>query len=134
MTFVTKDIGYELRSCDPIPFDMEYTRDLGYCAAKFLLEGGSGAMVTIQNGHFKPMRFEDMLDPETGRTRVRMVNVDTEYYKIARRYMLRLRRDDFTNADELEKLASAANMDVAKFRGHFEYLVKDEAPPLSLAT
>ncbi|HET6316839.1 MAG TPA: 6-phosphofructokinase, partial [Chloroflexota bacterium] len=31
-TLVVKDIGYELRCADPIPLDMEYTRDLGYCA------------------------------------------------------------------------------------------------------
>src|SRR5262245_21832558 len=33
-TLVAKNIGYELRCADPIPFDMEYTRDLGYCAVK----------------------------------------------------------------------------------------------------
>jgi 6-phosphofructokinase len=133
LTIVSKDIGYELRCTDPIPFDMEYTRDLGYCAAKFLLEGGSGAMVTVQEGKFKPIRFEDMLDPETGRTRVRMVDVDTEYYKIARRYMLRLRRDDFSDSNEVAKYASVANLGVDEFRAQFEYLVKDEAPPLAFA-
>src|SRR4029453_11607921 len=40
-TLVAKNIGYELRCADPIPYDMEYTRDLGYCAAKFLLAGGN---------------------------------------------------------------------------------------------
>ena len=40
-TIVEKNIGYELRCADPIPFDMEYTRDLGYCAAKFLVSGGN---------------------------------------------------------------------------------------------
>src|SRR5512134_1593339 len=40
LTIVAKDIGYELRCADPIPFDLEYTRDLGYCATKYLLEGG----------------------------------------------------------------------------------------------
>src|SRR5262245_3167780 len=39
-TISTKNIGYELRCADPIPLDMEYTRDLGYCAAKYLLAGG----------------------------------------------------------------------------------------------
>src|SRR5207249_6140069 len=73
---VAKDIGYELRCADPIPFDLEYTRDLGYCAAKFLLEGGSNAMVTLQDGHFVPIPFARMLDPETGRTRVRTVDVN----------------------------------------------------------
>jgi len=37
MTLVDKDLGYELRCADPIPFDAEYTRDLGYGAVKFLL-------------------------------------------------------------------------------------------------
>lgn len=39
-----KNIGYELRCADPIPFDLEYARDLGYCATKYLLEGGTAAM------------------------------------------------------------------------------------------
>ena len=33
--FIAKDLGYELRCADPIPFDAEYTRDLGYAAVKF---------------------------------------------------------------------------------------------------
>ena len=37
MAFIDKDLGYELRCADPIPFDAEYTRDLGYAAVKFLL-------------------------------------------------------------------------------------------------
>jgi ATP-dependent phosphofructokinase / diphosphate-dependent phosphofructokinase len=129
-TIVSKDIGYELRCTDPIPFDMEYTRDLGYCAAKYLIEGGSGAMVTVQEGKFKPIRFEDMLDPQTGRTRVRMVDTETEYYKIARRYMLRLRRDDFADAVEIGRYAAVTNLKPDEFRGQFEYLVNAEAPPL----
>ena len=63
-TIVAKNIGYELRCADPIPFDMEYTRDLGYCAAKYLLAGGNGAMVSMQGGHFVP-------DPVRGDARPR---------------------------------------------------------------
>jgi 6-phosphofructokinase len=131
MTIVSKNIGYELRCTDPIPFDMEYTRDLGYCAAKYLIEGGSGAMVTVQQGKFKPIKFADMLDPATGRTRVRMVNIDTESYKIARRYMIRLRRDDLENPEELARIAGVSKSDPATFKKKFEYLVKNEAPPLT---
>lgn len=130
-TIVSKNIGYELRCTDPIPFDMEYTRDLGYCAAKYLIEGGSGAMVTVQQGKFKPIRFADMLDPETGKTRVRMVNIDTESYKIARRYMIRLRRDDLQDDKELERLAKAAKLDAAAFKQRFGYVVEGEPPPLA---
>ncbi len=124
-TVVSKNIGYELRCADPIPFDMEYTRDLGYCAAKFLLDGGNRAMVSIQNGHFKPMFFEDMCDPETGRPYVRMVNVDSESYLIARRYMLRLNKEDFDDTHELAKLAATANMHLDEFRDKYFYLVKN---------
>src|SRR3989441_5456944 len=51
VTIADKEIGYELRCADPIPFDMEYTRDLGYSAAQFVLDGGNAAMVSIQEGH-----------------------------------------------------------------------------------
>ena len=131
-TVVAKNIGYELRCTDPIPYDMEYTRDLGYCAAKYLLEDGTDAMVTIQQAKFQPIGLTDMLDPETGRTRVRMVDVSTEHYKIARRYMLRLRRDDFEDPHELAKFAATAGLSLEEFRRQFEYLVEDEPPPVLL--
>ena len=77
-TIVSKDIGYELRCADPIPFDMEYTRDLGFSASQFLLNGGSGAMISIQGGRFVPLYFKDILDPKTNRTRVRMVDPSSD--------------------------------------------------------
>jgi len=107
-TIVSKDIGYELRCADPVPFDLEYTRDLGYCAAKFLLEGGSNAMISLQGGQFVPVPFATLLDPATGRTRVRTVDIRSTRYAIARRYMMRLRRDDFANAQKLARLARTA--------------------------
>ena len=127
-----KEIGYELRCADPIPFDMEYTRDLGYCAAKFLIGGGHGAMVSMQAGHFVPIPFAQLIDPATGRARVRMVDIHSERYAIARRYMIRLRRDDFDAPPELAKIAAAGGMSVEEFRRQFEYLTADEPPPLDL--
>lgn len=131
-TIVAKNVGYELRCADPIPSDLEYTRDLGYCAAKYLLSGGSGVMVTMQAGHFEPVPFETMLDPETGRTKVRVVDVHSARYAIARRYMIRVRRDDFENPDELALLAKTAGMTVDAFRERFEPLVATEPPALVL--
>ena len=133
-TIVAKNVGYELRSADPIPVDMEYTRDLGYCAAKYLLSGGNGVMVTMEAGHFVPVPFDTMLDPDTGRTRVRVVDVQSTRYAIARRYMIRVRRDDFEAAEQLESLADTANLTVDQFREVFEPIVADELPPLELAT
>jgi len=130
MTVVAKNVGYELRCADPIPYDMEYTRDLGYCAAKYLLAGGSGVMISMQGGQFVPIPFAQMVDPATGRTRVRMVDIRTTRYAIARRYMIRLRRDDFDDPHELARFASVAHLTLDEFRARFEYLVKDEPPPL----
>ncbi|NUN13008.1 MAG: 6-phosphofructokinase [Myxococcales bacterium] len=129
-TMIAKNIGYELRCADPIPSDMEYCRDLGYCAAKYLLSGGHDALITMQGGEFVPVPFTDLLDPETGRSRVRMVNIQSTRYAIARRYMIRLRRDDFEDPHELAKFAAVAKMNLDKFRQEFEPLVQSEPPPL----
>ena len=65
-TIAAKNIGYELRCADPIPSDMEYTRDLGYCAAKYLLSGGNAVMISMQGGNFIPIPFADLIDRESG--------------------------------------------------------------------
>ena len=129
-TIAARNVGYELRCADPIPFDMEYARDLGYCAAKYLLAGGTGAVISMQGGHFVPVPFGEIVEPESGRMRVRLVDVGSTRYAIARRYMLRLRRDDFDDPHSLAKLAAAAGLTEHEFRREFEYLVDGEPPPL----
>jgi 6-phosphofructokinase len=131
-TIVAKNIGYELRCADPIPVDMEYTRDLGYCAAKFLLEGGNAAVVSMQAGRFVPIPFEELFDHDTRRTRVRMVDIRSTRYAIARRYMIRLRRDDFDDEHELAKFAATAGLSLEEFRRQFGELIEDELPPIHL--
>jgi len=132
-TIVAKNIGYELRCADPIPFDLEYTRDLGYCAAKYLLSGGNAAMISMQGGHFVPVPFHEMIDPETGKTKIRMVDIHSTRYAIARRYMIRLRRDDFEDPHELAKFAATAGLTLTEFRRQFAGLVEAELPALVLA-
>jgi 6-phosphofructokinase 1 len=111
---------------------MEYTRDLGYCAAKYLLEGGNAAVVSMQAGHFEPIPFEHLFDATTNRTRVRMVDIASARYAIARRYMIRLRRDDFDDEHELAKFAATASLTLQEFREQFESLVADERPAIHL--
>jgi ATP-dependent phosphofructokinase / diphosphate-dependent phosphofructokinase len=126
VTFITKDLGYELRSADPIPFDAEYTRDLGYSAVKFLLEkraGQFGAIIGFIDGGMKPMKFEDMLDKKTNRMQIRLVNVAGEGYEVASRYMIRLDADDFNNPANLMKLADAIHMAPEEFSREFAYLI-----------
>jgi 6-phosphofructokinase len=124
-TVVAKNIGYELRCADPIPYDMEYTRDLGYCAARFLMDGGNAAMVSIQNGRFVPIPFDRMLDPATGRTRVRMVDIDSESYRVARGFMIRLGREDIERQEMLERHAAIVGLTTDAFHNRFGYLVTE---------
>ncbi|HEY7533793.1 MAG TPA: diphosphate--fructose-6-phosphate 1-phosphotransferase, partial [Nitrospiraceae bacterium] len=125
-TIRTKDLGYELRCADPIPFDMEYCRDLGCCAAEYLMSGGTGAMVSFVNGKFTPMPFDSILDPATQRTRVRMVDVAAESYRIARRYMIRLDSQDFEQRDRLTRCAATIGLTEEAFRKEFASVVAHE--------
>ena len=125
-TIVAKNIGYELRCADPIPFDMEYTRDLGFAAAQFILNGGNAAMVSIQNGYFVPLFFNEIIDPATKRTRVRMVDPSSESFYIARRYMLRLNQADFEDPHELAKYAATCGISLEDFRNQFYYLIEND--------
>lgn len=131
LTVVSKNIGYELRCADPIPFDMEYARDLGHSAARFVIEGGSGAVVTMHADKFRAIPFEDMLTPE-GRTRVRMVDLGSDRYRIAYSYMVRLKREDFDDPDTLVKLARTANLSTEAFRERFAKITDREPRLLPL--
>jgi len=125
-TIRLKDLGFELRCADPIPFDMEYCRDLGCCAAEFLIGGGTGAMVSIVNGEFSPIPFATILDPATQRTRVRMVDVTAESYQIARRYMIRLDKRDFEQRERLTRCAAVVGLTAEAFRERFASVVAHE--------
>jgi 6-phosphofructokinase 1 len=122
MTIVNKDLGYELRCADPIPYDSEYTRDLGYGAVKFLMGGGNSAMITYDGGSLKPIPFKDLLDPVTHRTRVRVVDINAESYEVARKYMIRLERRDLESEETVRKYAETANMTSEDFLARYGYL------------
>ena len=122
VTIVAKELGYELRCAPPGAFDIQYCRSLGYWATRFLLNGHTEAMVTIQGGKLVPIPFRDMLDGRTGRIRVRYVDVRSESYQTLRAYMIRLDRDDFESQAQVEALAHAAHLDAAKFRERFGHL------------
>jgi len=125
VSLIDKDLGYELRSADPIPFDAEYTRDLGYAAVKFVRSeaaAGFGAIISFVEGRMKPLPFEQMINPKTGRMLPRKVDVEGEAYECARRYMIRLDRGDFEDPKRLAKLAETVGRTAEQFRARFGYL------------
>jgi 6-phosphofructokinase 1 len=134
---VDKDLGYELRCADPIPFDAEYTRDLGYGAVKFLRSDTAtkmGAIITFLDGRMHPLPFDELTVPQTGRMRARKVNVKGETYECARRYMIRLEVGDVVDGRRLARLAEAAGMTPESFHQRFGYLVKQSTVESSTIT
>jgi 6-phosphofructokinase 1 len=121
------NIGYVLRCADPIPFDLEYTRDLGYNAFYYLIskkpEHKKDAMIVVDNGVLKPMPFDEMLDPKTGKTSVRFVNTKSEAYHIARKYMIRLEERDIKEQKILKKMSELAKMSTSEFIERYKYLI-----------
>jgi ATP-dependent phosphofructokinase / diphosphate-dependent phosphofructokinase len=115
-----KDIGYELRCAKPVPFDVDYTRTLGFGAVRYLVGGGSGALIALEGGNVRPLDLAELLDPATGRIRTRQVDLTTEAYRVARDYMVYLEPNDFKTGDRLAALAAVTNLDPNEFRAQFE--------------
>ncbi len=132
LSIVDVTLGYELRGAPPIPFDIDYTRTLGYGAIQFLLSEPEdellrhGGMVCLESGRLRVLPFEDLRDPATGRTRVRLVDIGSEHYNVARKYMIRLGRDDLEDPEMRGKLAEAAKMAPEEFQKRY-------ASPINLA-
>ncbi len=126
ITIVTKDVGYELRCAPPIAFDMEYTRELGYGAVRYLFGKECspemkkrGALISILEGKLNPIPFDEIMDPQTGRTKVRTVDIHSYHYQVARSFMIRLEKKDLEDRDMLRKLAQAANLTEEEFLTRF---------------
>ncbi|WP_302296807.1 diphosphate--fructose-6-phosphate 1-phosphotransferase [Mitsuokella multacida] len=118
VSIIDKEIGYELRCTAPIAYDIDYARSLGYSAVRFLMRGDSGALISIQNNEAVPMRFEDIKDPATGKTRVRKVNIKSVQYRIARGSMMRMEKEDLDDPG----LANAYRMTPKEFKERYAYL------------
>jgi 6-phosphofructokinase 1 len=128
VTIVAKDLGYELRCAPPGGYDTQYCRSLGFWATRFLLEGGTGAMVTIQGGRLVTLPFAEMLDRRTGRIQVRYVDIHAESYRTHLAYMIRLKPEDL-GPDRLPALAKAGNLSEQEFRKRFGPLLERRTRP-----
>jgi ATP-dependent phosphofructokinase / diphosphate-dependent phosphofructokinase len=121
-------LGYELRCRNPIPFDIDYTRTLGFGAVRFLLAPpddeslAQGGFVSLDDGRLNVMPFEELLDPATGRTRVRVVDTQSEHYRVAREYMIRLERENLKDPEMVRRLAGAAHLSPEEFVAEFSQL------------
>jgi 6-phosphofructokinase len=129
LAIVDVTLGYELRCAQAIPFDVDYTRTLGYGAVRFLLsEPTDGRMrqagfVCLEGGRLNVLPFDDLRDPTTGRIRIRVVDVCSEHYHVARKYMIRLEQSDLDDGEMCAKLAAAAQMTPDEFMSAYSLAV-----------
>lgn len=78
------EIGYEIRSCYPTAFDMNYCTMLGMGVKKLYDEGHTGCIVVAKaNGEFLPLYLKDIMDPKTGKVKTRLVDVKAQDYQLA---------------------------------------------------
>ena len=129
-------MGCELRCARPATSDLGYTRDLGHGGVRLLLDSKNGrppgVMVTVHAGDLVPVPFDELIDPQTNRTRIRRVNLASYSYSVARAYMIRLERADFESPTLLAALADEAGMTPHAFRNKYERLVADVPQPHEL--
>lgn len=113
-----KDVGYELRCNKPTAFDRDYTRDLGAGAVFALLAGTHSVLITRQNENIVPVPFADLMDAKTGKTRVRDVDTNTNWFKAARALQTRVEAADLADPKRLAAIAKTAGLspDEAKKR------------------
>lgn len=116
---IEKDLGYELRCIDPCAFDQDYTRDLGAGAVRALLAGHTQVLITRQAEAIVPVPFADLVDPDSGRTRVRPVDVTSDGYATARALQARVDASDLEDGELLAAIAKAGNLTPDETRERF---------------
>jgi 6-phosphofructokinase 1 len=72
------EMGYELRCCRPIAYDLSYATQLGLGVYKLFVEGVTGCMVTTgRTGEIVPLYLKDLSDAK-GKIIPRLVNIESE--------------------------------------------------------
>jgi 6-phosphofructokinase 1 len=117
-----KKIGYELRCARPCAYDAVYTRQLGWGAVDAFARGVTGCLIVQEDGVVKPWKFEDLLDPKTGRVSTRLVDINAQSFRIARTYFWRFAERDFDDQALVAKVAAAAKMTPDAFLAKFARL------------
>ena len=90
------EIGYELRCCRPIAYDLAYATLLGTGIIKLYREGKTGCMITIDPaGNVSPLYLKDVEDNK-GKIITRLVNIESERVKLVFNNNLHyLTKDDY---------------------------------------
>ncbi len=82
----SKQIGYETRCAEPIAFDIMLGTQLGVGACRAMVEEGlSGHMVSVEGQlQLRYVPFAELIDPETLKTKIRFIDRNSDFYRLAR--------------------------------------------------
>ncbi|MGJ8736354.1 6-phosphofructokinase [Zobellia laminariae] len=92
------ELGYELRCCRPIGFDLTLCTLLGLGVKKLFDQGISGCIVTANSrGEVTPLFLEDIQGAD-GKIAPRLVNIDSEFAKLFFQNMHYIQESDYEAA------------------------------------
>jgi ATP-dependent phosphofructokinase / diphosphate-dependent phosphofructokinase len=91
----SETVGYTTRCAEPSAFDILLGSQLGAGAFRFISEGRGGNMVSVgDNLEIKAVPFDDLIDANTFKTRVRYVPIDGDFFKLAKSLEFRRHHED----------------------------------------
>ncbi|HNR11860.1 MAG TPA: 6-phosphofructokinase [Thermodesulfobacteriota bacterium] len=90
-----KQVGYEIRCTEPTAFDVLLGSQLGVGAFRAVFEKHlSGVMVSVEDQfQIRYVPFHELVDPRTLNTRIRYIQKDSDFYKLARSLEYQLPED-----------------------------------------
>jgi 6-phosphofructokinase len=84
--FIPKQIGYEARCTAPNGYDVIMASQLGAGACRAIAEEGlNGVMISLgEQLSLKYVPFKELIDQKTGLTRLKFIERDSDFYRLAR--------------------------------------------------
>ncbi|MDF1551093.1 MAG: 6-phosphofructokinase, partial [Bacteroidales bacterium] len=97
------DLGYELRCCRPIGFDLTLCTLLASGVVRLFKEGKNGCIVTANsNGDITPLYLSEIQNKE-GRVTPRLVDINSDFAKLCFENLDYLKSDDLKKAENYIK-------------------------------
>ena len=92
------EIGYELRCCNPIAFDLTLCTLLGIGVKKLFDEGKTACIVSANSkGDITPLYLKDFED-ENGKVPPRLVDIESDMVQLFIKHLIYIREADYKNA------------------------------------
>ena len=94
------EIGYELRCCNPIAFDLTLCTLLGIGVKKLFDQGKTRCIVSADsNGDISPLYLKDFED-EDGKVPPRLVDIESDMAQLFIKHLIQIREKDYEAAKE----------------------------------